>query len=67
LLADYDYSRYSQVIKWPIAEALEAYHHKLIDQAREDYRHRVMCWSTFAAQPRKKKLEPPKEPAILKE
>jgi len=64
-LAQHDYSRYADVLRWPLLEALESYEQMLRDDARRQYDFDFLVWAIIA-QGASKKPKPPKLPAILK-
>jgi len=66
-LAGYYVSRYAEITKWPLAEALVAYENKLREDARRDYQVEYLAWASLAATGATKRKKPPELPAILKE
>ena len=66
-MAGWDLSRYAEVIKWPLAEALASYEARLRESARRDYQTEVLVWSTLAATGATKQRKPPELPAILRD
>lgn len=65
-LARYRIEEIPAVLRWPIREALIAYRNLMMDAARVAYRHELAVWAAIAPHG-KKKSEPPKPPAILRE
>ena len=66
-VAGYDVSRYAEITKWPLAEALVAYENKLREDAQRDYQVEYLAWASLAATGATKRKKPPELPAILKE
>jgi hypothetical protein len=66
-LAGYDFARYAEITRWPLAEALVAYENKLREDARRDYHVEYLAWAVLAATGATKRKKPPEVPAILKE
>lgn len=67
-LADYNYDRYEQIMRWPVREALEAMAAKKRAQALEAYRFERLLYTIIAPHwdHKKKKLKAPELPDILK-
>ena len=65
-LADYRPDRIAEVLRWPLREACIGYRSRMIESAREQYRHELTLWASIAPH-QSKKSEPPKPPAILRE
>jgi len=51
---------------WPVCEVLHAYLHAMKRNAIEEYRNALLVWASLAPHQRKKS-QPPKLPAILRE
>lgn len=66
-LAGYDVSRYAEITKWPLAEALAAYENKLREDARRDYQVEYLAWAVLASTGATKRKKPPELPPVLKE
>lgn len=66
-LAGYDVSRYPEVLRWPLLEALESYQHRLRDQVRQQYEIACQVWASLAATGATKRKRPPEPPAILRD
>lgn len=66
-LAGYDPTKYQQVLRFTVAEALESYEHLLREDARSQYQFDVLTWCVLAQSGASKKKTPPDVPAILKE
>ena len=64
-LAEYRVERYSQVVKWPLAEALAAYEARLKDDAQRAYIVDYIAWNIRAQAGSKEKA--PQLPAILQD
>ena len=65
-LARHQVPHYGAVLQWPMREALIAYRVMMMDAARAQYRHELLCWSSIAPHS-PKKSDPPQPPAILRE
>jgi hypothetical protein len=65
-LADYRVEEFGRILRWPIREALIAYRAKMMQAARDAYRHELAIWSAIAPHAGKKS-EPPQPPPILRE
>jgi hypothetical protein len=65
-LADYRVEGFAAVLRWPMREALISYRAKMMQSARDAYRHELAVWAAIAPHS-SKKSEPPKPPAILRE
>jgi hypothetical protein len=65
-LADYRVEGFAAVLRWPMREALISYRAKMMQSARDQYRHELAVWASIAPHS-VKKSEPPKPPAILRE
>jgi len=65
-LADYRVEGFAAILHWPMREALIAYRAKMMQSAREAYRHELAVWASIAPHSGKKS-DPPQPPAILRE
>ena len=65
-LAGWDPGRYAAVARWPLREALWAWHERIKREAFEQWRFEMLRWSLLAPHS-KKPGDPPKEPRILQE
>ena len=65
-LARYEVERIPRVLRYPMREALIAYRARMMDVAREQYRHDLAVWAAIAPHS-SKKSDPPKPPPILRE
>jgi hypothetical protein len=65
-LADHRVDGFAAVLRWPMREALISYRAKMMQSARDQYRHELSVWAAIAPHSGKKS-EPPKPPAILTE
>lgn len=66
-LASYDVSRYGEILRWPLAEALLAYEHRLRAQAQHAYDLRLLGWYILVQSGATKRKRPPALPAILQD
>jgi len=66
-LANFDVARYTEIIRWPLVEALAAYEHRLREQARRQYELDYLAWCILAQSGASRRKRPPVLPAILKE
>lgn len=64
-LAGWNVSRYDEILRWPLREALASYEAKLREQAAEDYRTELLCFAVQAPY-LKKDARPPELPEILR-
>lgn len=58
---------YAAVLKWPLAEALLSYEHRLKERARHDWEVATQQWAALAATGATKQKKPPDLPKILRE
>lgn len=65
-LANYDPTKYAQVFKYPLAEALLSYEQRLQDDARREFELRCLIYAIQNSYG-KTKSKPPELPAILKD
>jgi hypothetical protein len=65
-LSGHDPGRYAAVLRYPAAEALEAFEARLRQVARQDYHMAVQVWAALAATGATKRKKPPDPPAILR-
>jgi hypothetical protein len=65
-LADYDPRRYDEVLRYSMAEGLQAFEHRLKEQVRHEYELQLLCWAILA-QSGASKQRPPEVPDLLKE
>jgi hypothetical protein len=65
-LADYRVESFAAVLRWPMREALISYRAKMMQSARDAYRHDLSVWAAIAPHS-SKKSDPPQPPAILRE
>ena len=65
-LAHYQPDRIERVLRWPLREALIGYRQRMLESARETYRHELALWASVAPHS-SKKSQPPQPPAILRE
>jgi hypothetical protein len=65
-LAEYRVEDFAAVLRWPMREALISYRAKMMQSAREAYRHDLAVWASIAPHS-SKKSDPPQPPAILRE
>lgn len=65
-VARYDHDRALAVCTWPLVEVLHAYLDYARRSALQQYRHAVSVWIVNAPW-RKKKIDPPALPDILKD
>lgn len=65
-LAHYRVEDFAAVLRWPMREALISYRSRMMQNARDEYRHELAVWASIAPHS-SKKSDPPKPPAILRE
>jgi hypothetical protein len=64
-LANYDPTRYAEVLRFPLTEALNCYEQQLRGDARRDHEYMVLIWAVLNSHGMGKKSKPPNLPAIL--
>lgn len=65
-LGEWQPQRYSAVARWPLAEAMRCFRHKVKDEALKRYKFEFMVWAVLA-QSGATKNKAPKLPEILKD
>ncbi len=66
-LAGYEVARYAEIIRWPLAEALLTYEHRLRAEARRKYEIEYITWCILAQSRATKRKRPPEPPEILRQ
>lgn len=66
-LAGHEPGRYAEVLQWKVADALDAYEHRLWRQARRDYDVALQIWAALASTGASRQKRPPEPPPILRQ
>lgn len=67
VIAEYNVARYPEVLRWPLAEGLLAFEHRMKQDARHDYELQLVTWAILAQSGASRQKSPPDIPALLKE